>query len=143
MKIQYCSDLHLEFALNDKYIIENPLKVSGDVLILAGDIVPLHDEFLTHSFFSFVSDHYKQVFWIPGNHEFYYKNLTEFSNPLNILLRGNIRIVNNMELEFEDIRFVFSTLWSGISNHNKKRNVSKTGIEISMHRISTPYMPEV
>jgi Icc-related predicted phosphoesterase len=121
MKIQYCSDLHLEFSLNDKYITENPLKVKGDVLILAGDIVPLHDEFLTHSFFSFISDHYKQVFWIPGNHEYYYKNLTEFPNPLNLKLRSNIRIVNNTELEFEGIRFVFSTLWSEISAHNQKR----------------------
>jgi Icc-related predicted phosphoesterase len=121
MKIQYCSDLHLEFALNDKYIAENPLKVKGDILILAGDIVPLHDEFLTHSFFGFISDHYKQVFWIPGNHEYYYKNLTEFPNPLNMKLRSNIRIVNNTELDFEGIRFVFSTLWSGISNQNHKR----------------------
>jgi predicted phosphohydrolase len=121
MKIQYCSDLHLEFALNERHLTENPLKVSGDVLIMAGDIVPLHDEFLTHSFFSFISDHYKQVFWIPGNHEYYYKNLIDFSNPLNIQLKGNIRIVNNMELEYENIRFVFSTLWSRISNLNQKR----------------------
>ena len=67
MKIQYCSDLHLEFEQNRKYIINKPLSVCGDLLILAGDIVPLHDEFFGNSFFSFIADNYKQVFWVPGN----------------------------------------------------------------------------
>ena len=62
MRVQYCSDLHLEFEQNIKYFTTHPLNVSGDILILAGDVVPLHDEFLSNSFFSFVSKNYKQVF---------------------------------------------------------------------------------
>ncbi|SDI01294.1 hypothetical protein SAMN04488062_12018 [Flavobacterium omnivorum] len=39
IKIQYCSDLHLEFLDNRKWVLENPIIPKGDILILAGDIV--------------------------------------------------------------------------------------------------------
>ena len=26
MKVQYCSDLHLEFAQNEKFLADNPIK---------------------------------------------------------------------------------------------------------------------
>ena len=38
MKIQYVSDLHLEFEENTDYLISNPLKVKGVILILVSDI---------------------------------------------------------------------------------------------------------
>ncbi len=120
MRIQYCSDLHLEFEQNSKYIIKNPLPVSGEILILAGDIIPLHDEYFNNSFFKFISDNYKKVFWVPGNHEFYYKDLNEFNTSFNIKLKDNIHIVNNIELQYENIQFIFSTLWSKISSSNEK-----------------------
>lgn len=120
MNIQYCSDLHLEFAQNSKYLKTNPLRVCGDILILAGDIVPLHDEFLNDPFFSFISSEYKQVYWVPGNHEFYYKNISDYSPSYNIQIHKNINIVNNISLVYDGIQFIFSTLWSNIRNTNEK-----------------------
>ena len=37
MKIQYMSDLHMEFQENSRYLKNNELPVTGDVLVLAGD----------------------------------------------------------------------------------------------------------
>ncbi len=127
MRIQYCSDLHLEFDLNSRYISEFPLKVNGDILILAGDIVPLHDEFLNHSFFRYISDNFRQIFWVPGNHEYYYSDISDFDFSSGIKLLGNISIIDNSVINYEGIRFVFTTLWSEISKGNKKtieQNVS-------------------
>jgi Icc-related predicted phosphoesterase len=120
VRVQYCSDLHLEFEQNKKYLTTSPISVCGDILILAGDIVPLHDEFLENSFFSFISKNYKQVFWVPGNHEYYYNNISDYSRSFNIQIHKNLNIVNNIDLQYDGIQFIFSTLWSRISRVNEK-----------------------
>jgi Icc-related predicted phosphoesterase len=120
VKIQYCSDLHLEFEQNNKFLLTNPISVCGDILILAGDIVPLHDEFLNNPFFSLISEKFREVFWVPGNHEYYYNNISDYGSSFNIKVHDNIRIVNNIVLQIEGIRFIFSTLWSRISRANEK-----------------------
>lgn len=120
MRIQYCSDLHLEFAQNDKYLKQNPLVKNGDILILAGDIVPLHEVNFSHPFFSLVADNYDKVFWVPGNHEYYHRDICEFGASFDIQIRSNIHLVNNVALQYDEVRFVFSTLWSKLSAENEK-----------------------
>ena len=120
MRIQYCSDLHLEIEENSKYLISNPLIVKGDILILAGDIVQLQNENFDNPFFKFISDNYKKVFWVPGNHEFYYRDISDFKKSINMQLRSNIHIVHNVEFKYENINFIFSSLWSKISADNEK-----------------------
>ena len=44
MKIQFASDLHLEFRENWRYLRDNgPMDVNGDILVLAGDTGYLGD----------------------------------------------------------------------------------------------------
>lgn len=120
MRIQYCSDLHLEFAQNDRYLQQKPLLTAGEILILAGDIVPLHDVNLSHDFFNRISDNYSEVFWVPGNHEYYHRDICEFGSSFHVQVRKNVHLVNNVVLQHHGIRFVFSTLWSKVSAGNEK-----------------------
>lgn len=121
MKIQYCSDLHIEFQTNTLFLSKYPLKPIAEVLILAGDITYLRKDFYEHPFFDYVSENWKIVFWIPGNHEFYcgidMLNY-DFSEPIKI--RKNILLVNNITLKIEDINIIFSTFWSKIDKLHKK-----------------------
>lgn len=119
LKIQYCSDLHLEFPENSSFLKANPIKAEGDILIMAGDIVPFTVLDKYNWFFDEVSEKFKQVFWIPGNHEYYYSDISLRSGCFSEVIRKNITLLNNQVVELEDIRFVFSTLWTKISEHNQ------------------------
>lgn len=114
MKLQYCSDLHLEFPENKKYILENPIPPVGDILILAGDIVPFAVMDKHQDFFDYVSENFKATFWIPGNHEYYYYESSDKFGTIDIKIRENVFLVNNCVKEIENVKLIFSTLWSAI-----------------------------
>ena len=117
MKIQYASDLHLEFGANSIYLRNHPLTPVGDILVMAGDIGYLNDElFFKHPFWDWVSDNFEQVIVIPGNHELY-KNfdINDLYEGWNIKIRDNVRYVYNSVISLNyDTELIASTLWSEI-----------------------------
>ena len=72
MKIQYMSDLHMEYAENSRYLKKVEFPVTGDVLVLAGDTFYLNNTTAPLAkFWKWASANYKQVLLVPGNHEYY------------------------------------------------------------------------
>lgn len=118
MKIQYYSDLHLEFPDNKEYILNNPIEPIADILILAGDIVPFKIIDNHQDFFNHISRNFKTTYWIPGNHEYYYYNV-DSSRFLDTKIRENIFLVNNCIKEISGVNIIFSTLWSNISESKR------------------------
>lgn len=112
MKIQYCSDLHLEFPVNKKYLNANPIKPEGEILLLPGDIIPFAEMEMESDFFNFLSDSFEHTYWIPGNHEYYRSDISERTGAFQERIRSNVSLLNNTAIEHKGLRFLFSTLWS-------------------------------
>jgi len=119
MIIQYASDLHLEFPENRDFLRKKPLQPKGNVLLLAGDIVPFAVMDKHKDFFNYISEHFETTYWIPGNHEYYHSDLAAKCGTLNENIRENVHLVNNLSVEHGKIRLAFSTLWTRISQFNQ------------------------
>jgi predicted phosphohydrolase len=119
MKIQYWSDLHLEFKENIDYLMQRRIDVMGDILILAGDITYWSELHFAHPFFDKVSEKFNQVYMIPGNHEFYNGfDISILEKPLKINIRDNVFLVNNITETINGIDFFFTALWAKIKPQN-------------------------
>ena len=117
MKIQYASDLHLEFGENTKWLKQNPITPIGDVLVLAGDIGYLGDDnYSKHPFWDWASINFKQVIAIPGNHELYkFFDLNKLHDGWTLDIRPNVKACYNCVIHLsEDVDLIASTLWAWI-----------------------------
>lgn len=116
MKIQYASDLHLEFHENSRWLRENPLIPVGNILVLAGDIGYFDDEvYSKHPFWDWCADNFEQTLVVPGNHEFY-KNfdINNLSDGWTLPIKSNVGAVYNKVVKFGNVDIILSTLWAKI-----------------------------
>ena len=116
MKIQYASDLHLEFAENKSFIEHGGLEPVGDVLVLAGDISYLGDRKMwKRPFWDWCAEHFRETFIVPGNHEFYGGfDIGRTMADYELEVRPNVRYLNNRSIVLEGTELFFTTLWTKI-----------------------------
>ena len=122
MKIQYASDLHLEFHENSHWLKENPLIPVGDMLILAGDIGYLGDEnYSRHPFWDWCADNFLQTIVVPGNHELYKSfDINELHEGWSMNIRPNVEACYNRVITLSDeIDLITSTLWAHIHPYDE------------------------
>jgi len=106
MKIQYVSDLHLEFGY--RAIIQP----AADILVLAGDISSDFD----YDFFYDVSRDFKHVLYVAGNHEFYGHTGLDHQHYINGCGKfKNVHYLDKEKIEIDGITFFGATLWSDLS----------------------------
>jgi len=118
MIFQYASDLHLERPKNKKVFNKHGLVPIGEVLILAGDILPFAEMEKHDDFFNYISDHFKTTYWVPGNHEYYGFDVATKHGQIHEAIRPNLFLINNDTVTIEDKQLIFSTMWTHIGPVN-------------------------
>lgn len=121
MRIQFASDLHLEFKENLAYVQSIPFEVTGEILILAGDTFYLRDRTMPNiKFWKWASQNYQQVILVPGNHEFYNNgDVSVRGDSWQYMFFDNVGYYYNKVVRIDDMDIVLSTLWSHIPAENE------------------------
>lgn len=117
MRINYFSDIHLEFG---------PLQapdIDADIIIAAGDI-GVQDQGI-----DWLKSLNKPVIYVAGNHEFYKHEYRETLTLLDDKCRNSaIHFLENRSLIFKGVRFLGCTLWADlyIEGEESAQALSKT-----------------
>jgi Icc-related predicted phosphoesterase len=111
MKLQILSDLHEEFLTDKESWLLNNLKVTGDVLLLAGDILTPS---LKHRLVELSTKIKVPIYMVCGNHELYHgswerslKAYQQYFRPTSISVLENDWIFLSKK-----VRLIGATLWT-------------------------------
>jgi predicted phosphodiesterase len=113
MKIHLLSDLHTEFWQGGKTAKLEALVRPADVLVLAGDIGVGRQN--VRDVLKHLAPHYKDIIYIPGNHEYYggleFNGFNDFSQ-FGSKLPSNVHFFNPGSFILNDVTFIVGTLWT-------------------------------
>ena len=148
MKVDYVSDVHLEFGR-----AEFKPEHTGEVLVLAGDVCMVNDidkfpltsvhansqsyrstnSNVYREFFLEASKRYKHVLYVMGNHEHYKGTFDETVDVVRAQLSElttNIHVLSNETFEYEGVTFFGATFWTDMNKsdyvamHYAQQNMS-------------------
>ena len=109
MRIQYFSDIHLEFGDCELSLADT------DILVAAGDI---HTEI---NGLGWLAQAGCPVIYIAGNHEYYGGDLVHTLNQLESASKQyNINFLENTTFFYRDTRFIGTTLWTNFNDRNRE-----------------------
>ena len=126
MKIQYISDIHLEFETNIKF--ENIVVPNAPYLALCGDIGHPNSE-IFKEFINYCSKRWTHVFYLTGNHDYYNKihtrwkykaprTINETEEDIGTLFKNysNVHFLQKKSFEIPNTDYVIlgCTLWTHI-----------------------------
>lgn len=116
MNIQVITDIHMNVKRAEPF--EWFVRPAADVLVIAGDLYPIKylDDMKGRvaDFFMYLHDNWRQIIWVPGNHD--YKGMV-YRDPRMDRMKetfGNITIANNATVDVDEVRFLCTTLWTHI-----------------------------
>lgn len=122
MKVKIFSDIHLEH-INDGQ--SYPWLGSGDVLILAGDILCAHHlkkkGYLNSLYLQFMEDcskNFEHVLYVLGNHDFYRYNYEGAYRTIREALPSNFHLMEKDTVRIGDWNFIGFTFWTNFRNAN-------------------------
>lgn len=108
------SDLHLEFS---NFVIPPIPNEKEVILVLAGDICLSHNVNAYMGFFENVSDRFKWVLYVAGNHEHYRSSVDKSLDDLEAFADSfpNITFGENKTVVLDGIKFFLATLWTDLN----------------------------
>ena len=113
------SDLHLEGAPNYRpEPVENEKEIT---LILAGDICEIKRLNILIPFLTDVAARFKNVIYVPGNHEYYDGHMYNSVAKLLTAVEGkmtNFHLLNNRFVNIDGVNFIGSTMWTDFNRGN-------------------------
>jgi len=122
LEMQILSDLHIEMLPQRQFTFEP----RADYLALLGDIgspkKPNYETFLLEQ-----AQHFKQVFVIAGNHEFYGSSYDETRNQIETICQRHPSLIflDRKSVVINGVRIIGATLWTRVPKQNRK-NVENT-----------------
>lgn len=120
MKIQLLSDLHFEF----RDLPATAFKTDAEVLVLAGDVTCGRVK-LERKLTEFAQE-YKNIVYVPGNHEYYGYTMDELKAPLDV--PNNVFVLNPGTVIINNVAFIGATLWTNFQGDDDAKNAAKYGI---------------
>lgn len=124
MKYRIASDLHTEFFNIDEIeevTLEMLPELEGDcdtTLILAGDIGSMHKPANISVFIDTIAPRFKQVLYIPGNHEYYGGNLETTGDKIKSLIAAHSNVFFTECGRHVDVHM--ATLWTDFDDGDPK-----------------------